>query len=114
MATDITRKSKDRSVKELVTDLRGDASLLVRQEIALAKAELKEKARGMAKQAAFFGAAGVLGYTGILVLLAALILAVIALGVVAWLATLGVAVIVMLGAFVLVQRARHLNKTPRA
>src|SRR5205814_9319076 len=77
----------------------------------LAKAELKEKVQAVAKQAGFFGAAGILGYTGLLILLPALILGIIALGVVAWLATLAVGIVVMLGTFLLVQRARHIGKS---
>jgi len=102
---------KDRAIKRLVSNVQEDASLLVRQEIALAKAELKEKLQGVAKQAGFFGAAGILGYTGLLVLLCALILGIIALGVAAWFATLAVGLVVMLGTFLLVQRARHIGKS---
>jgi hypothetical protein len=98
--------SADRSLKDLVSDLRHHTGLLVRQEIALAKAELKQKAAGVAKTAVTFGAAGLLAYAGVLALLATLALALVALGIVAWLATLIVAVIVLLGAYLLVQRAR--------
>ena len=104
----------DRSLKKVVTDLSLDAGLLVRQEIALAKAEVKEKARSVAKQAALFGAAGLLAYAGLFALLAALTLGVIALGVAAWLAALVVGAIVLLGAFLLVQRARHPKKATDA
>jgi len=45
-------------------------------------------------------------------LFAALILGVIALGVAAWLAALAVGIAVLAGAYVLVNRARHLKKTP--
>lgn len=113
MTTDITPSRKDRSLKHVVSDLRADAGLLVRQEIALAKAEVKEKLTGVAKQAAMFGAAGLLAYAGLLVLCAALILGVIALGVAAWLATLAVGFVVLLGAWVIVQRARHGKATSR-
>jgi uncharacterized membrane protein len=113
MSTEITPSRKDRSLKRVVSDLRSDAGLLVRQEIALAKAEVKEKVVGVAKQAAMFGAAGLLAYAGLLVLFAALILGVIALGVAAWLATLAVGLVVLLGAFCIVQRARQANRTSR-
>ena len=109
MSIEISGHSKDRSLKQLVSDLRTDAGLLVRQEIALAKAELKEKATGVAKQAALFAGAGLLAYTGLLVLFAALVLGLIAIGVAAWLAALSVAALVFLGAWLLVQRARHLK-----
>lgn len=111
MAVELTPGRKDRAITRLVSNVQADAALLVRQEIALAKAELKEKLQALAKQAAFFGAAGVLGYTGLLILFAALILGIIALGVAAWLSTLAVGIVVLLGAFVLVQRARHIGKS---
>ena len=110
MSVEITPTRKDRSLKHLVSNLQSDAGLLVRQEIALAKAEVKEKITAVAKQAALFGAAGMLAYAGLLVLVAALILGVIALGVAAWLAALAVGLAVLLGAFVIVQRARNLKK----
>jgi len=111
MSVELTPGRKDRTIKRLVSNVQADASLLVRQEIALAKAELKEKVQAVAKQAGFFGAAGILGYTGLLILFAALILGIIALGVVAWLATLAVGIVVMLGTFLLLQRARHIGKS---
>jgi uncharacterized membrane protein len=111
MSVEITSGRKERSLTHLVSDLRSDAGLLVRQEIALAKAELKEKVAGVAKQAAMFGAAGLLAYAGLLVLVVALILGVIALGVAAWLAALAVGIVALLGAYVIVQRARHPKKT---
>lgn len=104
------RSDRDRSLKQVVSDLRTDASLLVRQEIALAKAELKQKATGVAKQVALFAGAGLLAYSGLLVLLAALVLGLIALGVVAWLAALSIGIAVLLGAWFLVQRARGPRK----
>lgn len=103
MSTELTR-----SLPEVVTDLKNDASLLVRQEIALAKAQLTEQALAIVKRAAFFGAAGVLAYAGLFVLLAALVLRIVALGVAAWLAALIVAAIVFAGVLGLVQRALHL------
>ena len=114
MRHELSRPSRDRSLGEVVSDIKVDASLLVRQEIALAKAELKEKAVAVAKQAAFFGAAGVLAYAGLFVLLAALVLGIIALGVAAWLSALIVAIVVFAGAFVLVQRARHVQASSQS
>ena len=111
MSVEITPSRKDRSLTRVVSDLRSDASLLIRQEIALVKAETREKVAGVAKQAAMFGAAGLLAYAGLLVLFAGLILGVIALGVAAWLATMAVGIVVMLGAVLIVQRARHLHRT---
>ena len=113
MSMEISTNAKDRSLKQVLSDARTDASLLVRQEIALAKAELKEKAIGVAKQGALFGAAGLFAYAGLLVLISALILGVVALGMAAWLAALMVGALVLFAAFMLVQRARR-AKAPRA
>jgi uncharacterized membrane protein len=110
MSHEIMPRGKTRTLKQVVGDLQADAGLLVRQEIALAKAELKEKAASLARQAGLFAGAGVLAYAGLLVLFAALILGLIAIGVVAWLAALSVGIVILLGAFVLVQRARSVNK----
>ncbi|HLZ44126.1 MAG TPA: phage holin family protein [Gemmatimonadales bacterium] len=44
MSVQIRPGSKGRSIRQLASDLRTDAGLLVRQEIALAKAEVREKA----------------------------------------------------------------------
>lgn len=107
------RSDRDRSLKQVVSDLRADASLLVRQEIALAKAELKQKATDLAKQVALFAGAGLLAYSGLLVLLTALVLGLIAIGVVAWLAALSVGIVVLLGAWLLVQRARGKRRRTR-
>lgn len=112
MSVHITSDPKgrgNRTLRQIVSDLRTDAGLLVRQEIALAKAEVKEKAQGVAKQAALVGAAGMLAYAGLLVLFAALILGAIALGVAAWLAALAVGVLIVSGAFLIVRRARDMH-----
>ena len=52
MSLDISEKPRQRSVQQAVNDLKTDAGLLIRQEIALAKAEVKEKVAAVAKQAA--------------------------------------------------------------
>jgi uncharacterized membrane protein len=104
---EITRSSEDRSLKDLVSALGQNTGLLVRQEIALAKAEVKNKVAGIAKTAVTFGIAGLLAYAGVLALLATVVLGIVALGVAAWLATLIVSVVILAAAYILVQRARH-------
>ncbi|MDA0162743.1 phage holin family protein [Solirubrobacter ginsenosidimutans] len=59
----------DPQISELgkaITEVSEKASLLVREEIALAKAELTEKATGLAKGAAVGAAAGVFILTGLI------------------------------------------------
>ena len=104
-SVEMSRTPGDRSLKGLVSDLQRNTGLLVRQEIALAKAEVKQKIVGVVKTAVTFGVAALLAYAGVLAMLVTLVLLLIALGVVAWLATLMVGVMVLLTAYVLVQRA---------
>ncbi|MEU4542017.1 phage holin family protein [Nonomuraea dietziae] len=51
----------DRSIGELVGEIGEDLSKLFRQEVALARAEIKEEARKAAKAGGMFGGAGFAG-----------------------------------------------------
>ncbi|HEY4470096.1 MAG TPA: phage holin family protein, partial [Stellaceae bacterium] len=63
-----------RPVAALLSDLAGETSTLVRQEIALFKAELSEKLTGMGVGAAAVAAGGVIAFSGWLALVAAAII----------------------------------------
>jgi hypothetical protein len=63
-----------RPIAALLSDLAGETSTLVRQEIALFKAELSEKLTRMGVGAAALAAGGVVAFSGWLALLAAAIL----------------------------------------
>ena len=52
---------RERPIGEVAKDLTSDLSLLVRQEIELAKAEMAEKGRTAAPGLGMFGGAGVVG-----------------------------------------------------
>jgi hypothetical protein len=65
---------REQSLGELVKDLSEEASLLVRQEVALAKLEMSEKARVAARGSALMGGGGMLAYLGLGALTAAAIL----------------------------------------
>ena len=56
------RLSVDESVGELVSQLTSDLGQLTRQELALAKAEVKEEATKTGKAAGMLGGAGFAGY----------------------------------------------------
>jgi hypothetical protein len=56
-----TREESLRSLGALVSDISQDLSMLVRQEVALAKAEAKESARHAGKGAGMLAGAGVAG-----------------------------------------------------
>ena len=81
-------------VTALLSDLAGETSTLVRQEIALFKAELNEKLSQMGLGAAALVAGGVIAFSGWFALLAAAILG-LSYVVAPWLAALIVGVIVI-------------------
>lgn len=59
----------DKSIGELFSDLTRESSNLIRQEMNLAKAEIKEKMTHLAKDAVMIAAGGALAYAGLIVLL---------------------------------------------
>ena len=92
-----TDSTSDASTAELLSRLSADGSQLVRDEIALAKVELGEKAKRVGLGAGLFGAAGLLAAYGFGTLIAAAVLA-LALVLPAWAAALIVAVLLLAGA----------------
>jgi uncharacterized membrane protein YqjE len=62
----------DRSVGELISEVTTDLTTLMRQELELAKAELKQEAASAGKAAGMLGAAGFAGYMVVLFLSIAL------------------------------------------
>ena len=62
----------DRSLGELISEVTGDLSTLMRQELELAKAELQQSATRAGKGAGMLGGAGVAGYFVLLFLSIAL------------------------------------------
>ncbi|MBW3563351.1 MAG: phage holin family protein [Acidobacteria bacterium] len=71
------RYAEEHTLGELFSELTTDARTLVRQELELAKTEMREKAAKVGKDAGLIALGGVLLYVGTLVLIAA---AVIGLG----------------------------------
>jgi len=89
------RRSKaDRSITTLLSDLASETILLIRQEVALMKAELSEKFSRIGQGAGALGAGALIAFSGWLVLLAAAVLG-LATVVPAWLAALIVALVVL-------------------
>jgi uncharacterized membrane protein YqjE len=95
------RGKTDRSITTLLSDLASETVLLIRQEMALLKAELQEKFGRMGQGATALGAGALMAFSGWLVLLAAAVLG-LATVLPAWLAALIVAIIVLAIAGVLV------------
>src|SRR5262245_25365211 len=85
----------DRSLGELFGELTREISTLVRQEAALARAELSQKASRLGKDIGMLAAGAAVAYAGLLALLAALIIGLAAAGLPGWLAALVVGLIVV-------------------
>ncbi|MGI8438958.1 MAG: phage holin family protein, partial [Thermoleophilaceae bacterium] len=90
----------DESASELVRKLADQTSTLVRQELAIARAELSEKVKFWGLGGGLFGVAALLALFALIVLIATAILA-LAEAVAPWLAALIVAVVLLLIAGVL-------------
>ena len=95
----------DASTAQLVSQLAAESSQLIRDEIALAKVELTERAKGVGLGAGLFGAAGVLAWFGFGTLIATAVLA-LDLVLPAWAAALIVAAVLFLAAGVAALRGR--------
>jgi len=65
---------EERSLGDLFSELATETSTLVRQEVALAQTELTAKATSVGKNVGFLVAGGAVGYTALLVILAAVVI----------------------------------------
>jgi hypothetical protein len=108
---------EDRSLGELFGRLTEDMSLLMRQEVQLVKAELNEKISRMTGDAVSVGAGGLVALAGGLTLVAALVLALVAIGVAPWLSALLVGAVLAIAGYVMLQRGltdlKRVDVTPR-
>lgn len=106
----------DRSLGELFRDLVQELTTLVRQEIALATAEVGDKATRIGKQIGLLAVGGAVAYAGVLAIVAA---AIVLLGQVVplWLSALLIGLVVAGIGYVLVNGAlaelRRVDLTPR-
>jgi len=105
----------DRPLAELMRDLSQQSTELIRQEIELAKAELRAKGKSAGVGAGMFGAAGLIALFGVGALTACLVLT-LATAMDAWLAALIVAVVYLVAAGVaaLVGKGKVQEATPPA
>jgi Putative Actinobacterial Holin-X, holin superfamily III len=97
---------RDRPIGEVAKDLTDDLSLLVRQEIELAKAEMAQKGRTAAPGLGMFGGAGVVGLCAAGALTAFLVL-VFSLFLPEWAAALIVGAVLAAIAAILVRRGKE-------
>jgi len=85
---------QSRPMKDMVKDLIGQAQRLMREELHLAKIEIRDEAKKAGEGAAFAGAGGVVLHAGFLVLCAFLVLA-LGQAVAMWLSALIVGVVLV-------------------
>jgi uncharacterized membrane protein YqjE len=93
----------DRSLGELFSELSRQTSTLIRQEVALAKAEMKQKGTEVGKDVGMMAAGGALAYAGLLALIATVII-VLAEFIPWWLSALIVSLVVLAVGGMLIQR----------
>src|SRR5215203_5733595 len=93
-----------RSLGDLMAELSSETSRLVRKEVELATTEMTAKARVAAGHAGLAAAGGALMHAGLLVLLAAIVIALAQLGVTPWLSAAIVAVACMAIGYMLMNK----------
>ncbi len=105
-------REESRGIGDLLGDLGGQVSTLVRKEIDLARVEVTSGVGRMSRGAAMAGAGGAILYAGLLVLLGAVVLGLIAAGLDAWLAAFIVAIVVLIiGAIVTSTGVKQIQST---
>jgi hypothetical protein len=104
------RPGQERSLAELFSEMTSEISRLFRQELQLAKIEVKQDAAKTAKAGGILGAAGFAGYMAVL-LLSFAIAFLLDLVMPIWAAFLIVAALYGVAGFVLFQRGRERMKT---
>jgi hypothetical protein len=94
------RAGEERSLGDLFADLSRETTTLVRQEMALAKTELTQKATRIGKDVGFLAVGGAIAYAGLLTFVAACVLALNLIVHLWWLDALIIAIVVAgIGAF---------------
>lgn len=99
----------ERSLGELFSELAHETSTLVRQEVALAKTEMSQKASQVGRDVGMIGVGGAIAYAGFLFLLAALTFG-LGLFMPLWLSALIVGLVVAVVGYVLIQQGRNALK----
>ena len=111
-------REEQRTIGELFGQLSQDMSLLVRQEVALARVEVGEKVGRFRQEAMSVLAGAAVAYFGALALVAAVILILDqVVGMATWLAALLVGAVLVIIGYVMLQRSlrdlRQIDPTPR-
>lgn len=107
---------QDRSIGELVADLAKETGTLLRQEVALAKTELTEKATRAGRNVGYLAVGGAVAYAAFLAVAAAVIIA-LAQVMATWVAALAMGVVLGIAGAVLISKAlaalKETEVTPR-
>lgn len=107
---------EERSLGDLFSELAGETSTLVRQEVALAQVELTQKATVVGKNVGFLVVGGAVGYAALLAVLAAVIIG-LSHFIPAWASALVVGAAVGIAAYLLITKAlaalKNADLTPR-
>ena len=107
---------QERSLGELFSELAGETGMLVRQEVALAKAELSQKAAQVGRNVGLLVVGGAVAYAAFLAVMAAVIIG-LSYAIPPWAAALVVGVVVGIAGGALLFKAAYALKetdvTPR-
>ena len=102
----------DRSLGDLFAELSRETGVLVRKEVELATREMTTNLKQAGAQAGMVAAGGALAHAGLLVLLAMLVIALVQMGVTAWLAALIVGLLtVAIGYFMATKAMAKMRET---
>jgi Putative Actinobacterial Holin-X, holin superfamily III len=113
---DVPADEPDRSIGDLIGDISDDLSRLFRQEVDLAKAEIREEATKAGKAAGMLGGAGFAGYMVALLLTLAVVFALSNVMDPGWAAVIVAAVWAVVGAVLYVigrNKLRTVSPVPR-
>lgn len=102
---------EDRSIGELFSELATETSTLIRQEVALAQAEMTQKATKIGKNVGFLVVGGAIAYAALLAIVAAVIVG-LAHFIPLWLSALIVGIVIAVAAGILISMAlKNLKET---
>jgi hypothetical protein len=118
VAQEIRTHPEQRSLGELFAELTRETTTLVRQEVALAKSEIRQKLASIGKDVGYIAIGGAIAYAGLLALIAALVLGIAAAAnLPLWASALLVgAVIVGIGGLLVMsglKALKHMDPVPR-
>jgi len=113
--TQMQIQKEERSLGDLFSELAAETGTLVRQEVALAQAEISGKATRVGKQVGFLAVGGAIGYAAMLAIMAAVIIG-LSNFIPAWIAALLVGAVVGAVSFFLIssaiERLKNTNLKP--